>query len=792
MARRSTLVVTICALVCTIGCRGNPDRAGTAPGGTRAGSGAPAAGAASEPIAWPAIDEAALVALQTTERFELGTPVPLAILPDGAVVFRRSRPRDRVADLYQLDATGKTALLASAAALVARAPAGGGAGPSGAAGGTAPPDLGAGIASISVSDDGSRLLVPLAGRLFLVERTTGAAREIAGASAPPEDATLSPDGKRVAFASGGDLWVQTIGEARPVRIAQHPADAAPGAATYATPDDIARAFGRDRGYWWSPDSQAIAFERRDAHAVPPRRGVDPRPAAPEPRVPLAGQPLATVDLGIVSVRGGAPRWVTWETARYPYLARVIWPAHGLLSLVVVGREQTQAAVVAVDPRSGATRTLLVDKDPVWLELAPEPLTWLPDGAGFLWMTESTGAWSLEHHAADGRHLATVATADVGVRRVVAVAPDGRDVVVEGAADPREQAVWRIALAGGPPVALTPAGGVHTARAAHGVVVTSSLLAGGGLATTVLRADGSRSELPSLAERPAAVPTTRIDTITLDDHAQLAAVTRPHAFDPTVRYPVVLRLGAALETKSVLDALDSYVLDQWYADAGFIVVRTDARGTAGKDRLWRRAIAGDVLTIPMNDQIAAVKRLGARYPELDLGRVAVLGAEAGGFLAAMAVLTHPTVFAAAAAVSPITDWALVDAATSERILKTPAQNPEGYRRATAAPYAEQLSRPLLLVPSVPGSRIAIAHSFALIDALSAAGKRAEIATLPDQPDAARRIAATRLVLDFFRQKLGPPVRPAAMPAPRDDDDDEEQEQREREQRRGTPAAPRPSR
>src|SRR5262245_45862969 len=82
------------------GCRGEA-RSGTAAGSGSAGS---RAAGTDDKLAWPAIDDAALAALQTTERFELGAPVPLAITPDGAVLFRRSKPRSRVADLYQLDA----------------------------------------------------------------------------------------------------------------------------------------------------------------------------------------------------------------------------------------------------------------------------------------------------------------------------------------------------------------------------------------------------------------------------------------------------------------------------------------------------------------------------------------------------------------------------------------------------------------------------------------------------------------------------------------------------------------
>jgi dipeptidyl-peptidase-4 len=740
--------VVHCALLgaALVGCRGATKEADR-----------PAA-PADEKLAWPAIDEPALMAWAATGGFQLGAPVPLAITPDGAVLFRRSKPRDPSADLYQLDPAGKITQLATAVALL----------------GTAPVAEGEraratrGIETIDVSTDGARVLVPLAGRLFVIERATGASREItAGAHRDPQ---LSPDGKRVAFVRDGDLWVAQIGEpggpnASPARLTQHPPDR-----EYATPEVVAREFGRRYGYWWSPDSQSIVFQRTDARAVDTLYLGDARhPEQPPQAVtyPRSGKTNATVDLGIVSVRGGAPRWVTWDVARYPYLARAIWPAMGPLTLIALGRTQTVLAVLAVDPATGSTRPLVTESDAAWINVAKDPLTWLPDGSGFLWMTEKDGAWSLERHAADGTHVRKILTSDVGLRRVVGLSPDGREVIVEAANDAREQHVWRVPLAGGAPVALTPSaeGGVHHARGGHGVLVITSANRAGGRVTAAVRADGSRIELPSVAERPPFVATTKLENVIFDSHAQYAAITRPRAFDAKVQYPVLLRLGAELGGTVVLDAMDTYWMDQWLADAGFIVMRSDGRGTPHRDREYERAIAGDVLTLPMNDQIEVIKRLAPRNPELDRGRVGLIGSAYGGYLATLGVLLHPDVFAAAVAVSPITDWALLDTAYSERYMKTPATNPDGYRRTNASTYAEQLKRPLMIASGVTDQRIHFAHTLALLEALSAAGKHVEVATLPATPDPTREIANIKLQLEFLREHLGPPMRPAVMPAAR---------------------------
>lgn len=724
------------------------------------------------PLAWPAVDEPALIALSATAGFERGVPAPLAITPDGAVIFARGKPRERSADLYQLDASGKLTVLAQPRALLGAA----GLHPADA---TDAPD---GIAAIDVSNDGARILVPLAGRVFVIERATQASRELA--IGPHRDPTLSPDGTRVAFVRDGDLWLQVIGDPQPSRITQHPADR-----TYATADAAAADFGRQRGYAWSPDSQSIVFERSDTRAMDTRYDADPGHPEQPPvarKVARPGRPIAVVDLGIVSIRGGAPRWVTWELARYPYLARVSWPASGPLTAIVVGRVQTQLAALAIDPATGATRPLVIEKDAAWVELAPAPLTWLPDGSGFLWATESHGSWALDLHAPDGALVRPIVTADLGLRRVVGLSPDGREVIIEAAADPREQHVWRVPLAGGAPVALTKDGGVHRAWSGHGVLVIRSDRRGGGRATIVVRGDGTRVELPALAEHPAP-PATTFEIVTVEDHTQHVAITRPRAFDAKVRYPVVLQVSGEPTRQPVRDALDDYALDQWYADAGFIVVRSDGRGTPGRGRDWQRAISGDLLTLPMNDQIGALKQLGAPHPELDLGRVGIVGAGFGGSLAALGAMLHPDVFAAGVALAPITDWSLVDAALGERYMKTPADNADGYRRASATTYAEQLSRPLLLVHGFADPAVPFGHTRTLLEALAVAGKRVELSTVTADGDPQHDRARALIVLGFLRERLGPPIRPAVMPKARTEEEEEEAEEREKRERDHAPAS-----
>jgi dipeptidyl-peptidase 4 len=255
-----------------------------------------------------------------------------------------------------------------------------------------------------------------------------------------------------------------------------------------------------------------------------------------------------------------------------------------------------------------------------------------------------------------------------------------------------------------------------------------------------------------------VPTTVLETVDIGGRKHHVSITRPRAFDRTKRYPVLLKVYAGPHAQMVTATRDGYVMDQWYADAGFIVVRSDNRGTPARGRAWERSILKDLITIPLADQVDALKAVGARYPELDLARVGVFGWSFGGYFSALAILLRPDVFKCAIAGAPVTDWALYDTAYTERYMKTPQANPEGYKATSALTHAGKLERPLLVLHGITDDNVHFANTLAFIEALYLAGKRAEVITLSSThmvPDPKLNLAREQVQIDFFRQHLGPP-------------------------------------
>ncbi len=704
----------------------------------------------------PPIDLDTIRTLSATRSFSLGSPRVVKLLPDGDVLFLRTGPRDFNAELFQLDAaTGAVDKLASAADLVA-----GDVKLSAAEKALRERTRTAlrGIVQVDVSEDGNRMLIPLGEQVFLFDRATRKSQTVALGAGYPDSPSLSPDGSRVAFLRDQDLWVADVAGKKPRRLTKHEAEAVSyGAAEFVAQEEL----DRTRGYWWSPDGQQLLYQRTDETAVETLYVADPSNpgAAPTPfRYPRAGGTNADVKLAIAPVKGGKPVWIEWDRSALPYVRDVQWPKNAPPTLVVMNRAQTDARVLAVDVKTGKTRTLLTETDAAWVNVADGP-RWLADGSKFLWATEKSGQWQLEVHTADGAVEDTISW--TGFDGGFQLDEETGDIWLSGSPTPTESHVGRLAAGSKQVEQITTAPGLHGVIVARkgGTRVQLSSLADGTRGWTVVRRDGEKvAELPSVAEQAPPMPAVTLETMIVDNRLHHVSIVRPRDFDPARRYPVVLDVYAGPGVTTVWNNPRAYFREQLIADTGFIVVSTDGRGTPRRGRDWERVITRDLITIPLADQAAVLTALGGKHPELDLDRVGVVGWSFGGYFAAMAVLLRPDLFKVGIAGAPVTDWRYYDTAYTERYMGLPTENKAAYDATSAIVHAAKLTRPLMLIHGLTDDNVYVVNTLALAEALLRAGKHFELVTLSNTHMVVDPIADAALLtreIEFFRDHLGLP-------------------------------------
>ncbi len=736
-----------------------------------------------------------------TYRFRLGTPTAITCVPGGQhVLFLRSGPRTFVQDLYEFDiATGTERVLLTADGILA-----------GVEEHLTAEELARrerrrmasrGIASYSLSKDGRKILVPLSGRLFVYDRASGEQRELKSEAGYPIDPRFSPDGSMIACVRGGEVFVTEVDSGIERKITSGAGGTIEnGLAEFVAQEEM----DRREGYWWSPDGNFIAFQRTDTAGMEVFTIADPLNPEKEARrwpYPRAGKANAKVRLGIVSTRNGGtePTWVQWDAAKYPYLARVDWPEKGAMTILVQNREQTEQVLLEVEPTTGLTGTLLVEKDEAWVNLHGGP-KWLADGSAFVWMSEADGEPRVEIRRRDGSRFRFVTESGLGVRSIIAVDPSERFVYLtatnepfwrESEPDPGFPSRRRLSHPDVPQVAvhkvflyepdqlargesfyhgMTPWEGVSSLVIAEDascwVVETTSLNYWGrmwnvrrpGQATVpILR---SVAEEPAFRRRPAKVdftqelgsstpgsavkrpavcvpplpedlPNIKFEVVRSTDSVRdfQAVSILPHNYNTAIRYPVLLSVYAGPGHQQVTAAPHGMLMDQWFADHGFIVVRIDGRGTPARGRDWERCIKGDLSEIALNDQIDALRALGAKHPEMDLSRVGVYGWSFGGYFSAMAAMRRPDVFKCAIAGAPVADWRDYDTHYTERYMGLPDANREGYDKASVLTYCKDLKVPLLIIHGTADDNVYFMHSLKMCDALFRAGRKFEFLALP---------------------------------------------------------------
>ncbi|MFZ9880482.1 MAG: DPP IV N-terminal domain-containing protein [Phycisphaerales bacterium] len=585
----------------------------------------------------------------------------------------------------------------------------------------------------------------------------------------------SPDGSWTAVSEKGNLFLDAKeGGERKALTTDGNDDIKYGQASWVYGEEL----DQTTAMWWSPDSRFLAFYRFDESKVKDfyilggwteantrvLSEAYPKPGAANPTAARMIHEIATgktVAVDSFSAKSGAA-----EGAEY-YLFNVRWTPDGSeLIYSRTPRRQDVLDVLAASPLTGESRLVVQEKQDTWQHNRPL-MRFLADGKRFIWESEKTGFKRYELRSLDGSLVAALTEPDSPVDAIVALDEDAGvlwytawsgDVAVQ-------QQLHRAKLDGSGSMRITT-GDFHHSN--YRISPDGRAVVAAAQTTRVPRHDRvyMLDDAPAAGPRVAALgegstkgfathgltPSELFTCKAADGETTLyGKIQFPPAFDPARKYPVVVETYGGPTVRLVTDSFDA-------GDAntalGFLLVTVDNRGTPHRGKAFESAAYLRLGVVDADDQAAAVQHLAATRPYVDGTRVGITGHSYGGYMSAICVIRRGDVFHAAVAGAPPTDWRQYDTIYTERYMRTPQENAEGYDAGSCVKQAGKLTGKLLLLHGMMDDNVHPNNTFELAHALQSINRPFSMMLFPNSDHGIWSPANESVKWSFFIEALKP--------------------------------------
>lgn len=619
---------------------------------------------------------------------------------------------------------------------------------------------------------GDALLISAGNDLFLWHMPTGKYDQLTATPAAERDPKPSPDGRFVSFLRNHDVWVLELSSKKETRVTAGGSDTLRnGELDWVYPEEL----NLGTAYWWSPDSRSIAYMQFDVVREPlyPHADLQTyRPILEPQRYPQAGEPNASVLVGVVPAAGGPTRWMDLGSTPYQYLiARVQWmPDSRHLAVQRLTRVQNRLDLLAADAATGETNPILREQDPAWVNVSDD-LRFLEDGKRFIWSSERDGYRHLYLYSNEGRELRRLTTGPWEVRGVLGV--DGRTdrvYYLSSETSPLENQLYSVRLNGKDRTRLTPEPGWHTVSLAPGSeYFVDSWSSFETPAQRVLRKpDGSALATLEEADRSVLndyvfLKREVVQIKAADGRTDLyGAMIKPPGFQSGRKYPAVVLVYGGPGAQRIRDQFGGLFGDsglaQLLAQRGYVVWELDNRGSTGRGHQFESAIYHALGKVELEDQRAGVDYLTS-LGFVDAGRIGIYGWSYGGFMTVNAMLNAADLFHAGIAGAPVTYFANYDTIYTERYMGLPIENQEGYKQTNLPLSAENLKGRLMIIHNINDDNVLFQNTLQLTDALQRAGKQFELMIYPQKSHGVTGPVRKQMLegmIEFFDRNLNSTV------------------------------------
>lgn len=609
--------------------------------------------------------------------------------------------------------------------------------------------------------DESTLTFPLRNQWFDYNLTTGSVNLFNTIDTLAENSDMAPETRYIAYTIGNNLFV-----ADGKRQIQVTHDSDRGIVNGQTVHR--NEFGVEKGTFWSPRGNLLAFYRMDETMVTeyPLVDITTRIAEATPiRYPMAGMTSHQVTLGIFNPANGKTVFIKTGEPAEQFLTNIAWsPDEKYVYIAILNRDQNHMKLNQYDVSSGEfVKTLFEEKNDRYVEPL-NPMVFVPGKPDrFIWQSQRDGFNHFYLYDTGGNQLAQLTSGPWVVTGFYGFDAAGKGLFYTSTAvSPLEKRLYYLDLKSGKSTLLTPETGTHNPVIRKDGKYFISRYSSRQVPTAIYAGNLKGRQVKNIFTSPDPLKDynlgeTSFFTLKADDGSDLyCRMIKPANFDPDKKYPALIYVyggpHAQLVTETWLGGAGHFL--NYMAQQGYVIFTLDNHGSANRGFEFESIIHRNLGVLEVKDQMKGVSYLKS-LPFVDSTRIGVDGWSYGGFMAISLKLKNPGVFKVATAGGPVTDWKYYEIMYGERYMDTPEQNPDGYKEACLMNHVDKLEGKLMVIHGALDGTVVWQHSLQFLKACIDHKKQVDYFVYPTHEHNVMGIDRAHLfrkLADYYRENL----------------------------------------
>ena len=530
-------------------------------------------------------------------------------------------------------------------------------------------------------------------------------------------------------------------------------------------------FGINKGTFWSPKGNLLAFYRMDQSMVTdyPQVDIFPRTASYEPdKYPMAGMTSHKVTVGVFDVKTGKTIYLQAGDPTDRYFTNIAWsPDEKTIYMFELNRKQNDCRLVSYDAATGKKIAELYRETSDKYVEPQNPIQFLPwDNTKFVMQSQKDGYNHLYLFDINGKELKQITSGKWVVMDLVGFNTKKKSILyTSNEIHPTNSNLWTVEVKSGERHLLGQGIGViqSAQSSATGQQVALKFSSYNKPRVIDVINTNSWAKVTNLLEagdpwKDYQQPIYTNGYITAADGKTdlYFRMVKPHDFDPNKKYPTVVYVYGGPHAHNV-DASWHYASRSWetyMAQKGYIVFILDNRGSENRGRDFEQATFHQLGQIEMQDQMKGVEYL-SKQPYVDMNRLGVHGWSFGGFMTISLMTNYPDVFKVGVAGGPVIDWKWYEVMYGERYMGTPQDNPEGYAKCSLISKAKNLKGKLQIITGYNDNTVVPQHCLSFLDACVKAGTQPDFFAYPGEEHNMRGHASVHLherITQYFEDYL----------------------------------------